>query len=145
MTIDQLKFYCKRCMLEANPVKKDATSYTVKCGNDSCKLSLQFVAPRTVKLSLRLGTLQDNLRDYFVVEKQAMDIAADLRVWLFCDEHGHVGILGLGSGCMVGCSECTTSLLVCEVSDGGEFRFSSPPVPTLHAYRKLQDGGWLEL
>ena len=145
MAIVQLKFHCKRCNCEASPVKKDDTTYTVKCASESCELSLRLVHPHTVNLSLPLATLQDNLRDYFIVEQRAMDTAIDLRVWLFCEEHGPVGTLGPG-GAMVGCDKCTVPLLVFEVTDEGEFkRLSSPPVPTLHAYRKLPDGGWLEL
>ena len=85
MAIDQLKFHCKRCNCEASPVKKDDTTYTVKCASESCELSLRLVHPHTVNLSLPLATLQDNRRDYFIVEQRAMDTAIDLRVWLFCE------------------------------------------------------------
>ena len=126
MAIDQLKFHCKRCNCEASSVKKDDMTYTVKCANESCELSLRLVHPHTVNLSLPLATLQDNLRDYFIVEQRAMDTAIDLRVWLFCEEHGPVGTFGPG-GAMVGCDMCTVPLLVFEVTDEGEFKHLSSP------------------
>ena len=69
MEVGQLKFNCTECNFEAIPAKGDGTTYTVKCSNKECSLSIEFVQPRIVNLSLALGTLEDNLRDYFSVEK----------------------------------------------------------------------------
>ena len=69
MEISQLKFNCTRCNYEASPTQKDDTTYTVKCCNEQYKLSMPLVHPRTVNLSLAFGTLKDNLRDYFIVER----------------------------------------------------------------------------
>ena len=68
MQIDQLKFNCTECNLEASPTLKESGTYTVKCSNEQCKLGVVFVQPRIVNTSLALGTLEDNLRDYFIVE-----------------------------------------------------------------------------
>ena len=47
---------------------KESGTYTVKCSNEQCKLGVVFVQPCIVNTSLALGTLEDNLRDYFIVE-----------------------------------------------------------------------------
>ena len=73
MQIAQLKFNCIECNYEASPTLKEPTSedaktYTVKCSNEECELSKPIVQPSIVNPSLAFGTLEDNLRAYFIVE-----------------------------------------------------------------------------